>query len=500
MPPSNVANTEDYVKKNKVTRNKNFRPIGDDYGTVIDRGISAATARAYKVFKDGDNTVYPIMADGRHVGNKIRTPDKEFAFEGSIKGGLFGQHLFPPGSAKYITLTEGEDDAMSGYELLGSQYPVVSGWRGANGMEKDVRENFEYLNSFPEIVINADADEVGQAAAQKVAALFAPDKVRILKLGKAKDANEYLKRKAHKIYSKEWWAAPKFVMDGLRLGSQLWDEIWNRPKHFQVPYPFDGLNHMTYGLRLSEMVVVNAPTGVGKTSLMKEIEYALLTNKEIIEKGYGVGFMHFEEPNGDTALGLLSVHNSRPYHLPDTERPEKELRKAYEEVLDNDRVVIWDHFGSNNINAVLDKVRHMAALGCKYIVIDHLSIIVSDQSGDERKQLDEITTKLKTLCMNLNIALIVVVHQNRQGDIRGTAGIEQLANIVIRLEREIEDANEWRRNVTKTTVTKNRFCGRCGPACYLHYNEDTGRLSSLDRDAIDLYEAGGALEDDKIPF
>lgn len=47
------------------------------------------------------------------------------------------------------------------------------------------------------------------------------------------------------------------------------------------------------------------------------------------------------------------------------------------------------------MDAVLDKVRHMHALGCKYTVLDHLSIVVSDQSGDERKQLDEISTKLK---------------------------------------------------------------------------------------------------------
>lgn len=494
-------NPEQYIKENRPkARPTNFRPIGDDYGTADERGINFATCKSYKVFRDGNYTVYPIMENGRHVGNKIRTPNKEFLFEGKIKGGLFGQHLFPAGSAKYITLTEGEYDALSAYELLGSQYPVVSVWNGAAGAEKNVKENFEYLNSFPEIVINFDNDEPGQEAAQKVAAMFAPDKVRILKLAKAKDANEYLKRKAHKIYSKEWWAAPKFVMDGLKLGSSMWEEIWEKKDHFQVLYPFDGLNLKTYGIRLSELVVINAPTGVGKTSLMKEIEHSLLVNNDVKEKRYGVGFMHFEEPNADTALGILSVHNSRPYHLPDTERPEKEIRRAYEEVWDTDRVVIWDHFGSNNINAVLDKVRHMHALGCKYIVLDHLSIVVSDQSGDERKQLDEITTKLKTLCMNLNIALIVVVHQNRQGDIRGTAAIEQLANIVIRLDREIEDVNEWRQNVTKVTVTKNRFCGRCGPATYLYYNENTGRLIPLNKEQIDIYEAGGHMEDDQIPF
>jgi twinkle protein len=186
--------------------------------------------------------------------------------------------------------------------------------------------------------------------------------------------------------------------------------------------------------------------------------------------------------------------------LPDTERTTDELRTAYDAVVNNSRVVIWDHFGSNTVEAVLDKIRHMHALGCKYIVLDHLSIVVSDQSGDERKQLDEIATKAKTLCMNLNIALIVVIHQNRQGQIRGTAGVEQLANIVIKLYRENTDNNEWRRNVTKIVVEKNRFCGRTGPACWLFYDSITGRLKELTGEEVAQYEAGDSVADDEYAF
>lgn len=120
---------------------------------------------------------------------------------------------------------------------------------------------------------------------------------------------------------------------------------------------------------------------------------------------------------------------------------------------------------------------------------------MSDQSGDERKQLDEIATKLKTLTMELDIAVIAVIHTNRQGQIRGTAGVEQLANIVVRLERDKIDPSEWRRNITKITVEKNRFCGYTGPACYLWYNKDTARLTELDEEEAALYEIGGERGD-----
>lgn len=389
---------------------------------------------------------------------------------------------------------------MAAYEMMGSRYPCVS-VHGSSSAEADMRRNFEYLNSFDNIVLAFDNDKPGQEAARKCANLpFPLGKVKILTLREFKDANDYKKAGKAEAFTKEWWQAPVKRPDGIKYGKEMYDAVVNRPKHFAVNYPWNGLNRMTYGIRLSELVIITAETGIGKTSLLKGIEHSLLTNPEVVEKEYGVGFLHLEEPNEDTVLGLMSIHNGVPYHLPDTPRPEDDLRRAFDGCINNDRVVIWDHFGSNSVDAVLDKVRHMHALGCKYIVLDHLSIIVSDQSGDERKQLDEISTKLKTICMELNIAVLAVIHQNRQGQIRGTAGVEQLANIVIKITRDSKNANEWIRNVTKVTIEKNRFCGRTGPACYLWYNEGTARMTELTDEEVKVYEAGGQPGDDIIPF
>lgn len=495
--------------------NINITPVTQVFREIESRGIPRAAAEKYKIdVVLNDNRVearYPYFKDRVHTGNKVRTKDKKFFVEGNVNDAeLYGQHLFPPASAKAITVVEGEYDAPSAYVLLGSRYPVVSVTNAATAVNDCIR-NFEYLDSYDSVVVCLDADTPkirldgtvfypGQDAARRIADLFKPGKVRVLSLKEGKDPNDYLKSNKTKEFVKEWWDAPKYMPDGLKIGTGLWDDIINRPTHFQVDYPFAGLNRLTYGLRLSEMVVVTAETGIGKTSVLKEIEYALLMNKELKEKDYGVGFIHLEEPNYDTALALLSIHNSKPYHLPDTERTVEELRTAYDAVINTNRVVIWDHFGSNAVDAVLDKIRHMHALGCKYIVLDHLSIVVSDQSGDERKQLDEIATKAKTLCMNLNIALICVIHQNRQGQIRGTAGVEQLANIVLKLYRDNTDINEWRRNVTKIVVEKNRFSGRTGPACWLWYNGVTGRLEELSQEEVETYEEGNSIRDDKVSF
>lgn len=510
LPPNKV---EEYLSNGKVAQPMQterphtvLTPLTEVYRPLKERGLTEETIKRYKVnvARDGDNFVSksPLFTpENEHIGNKVRFPDKGFAIEGEFNGaGLFGRHAFPPGSAKFITVTEGYEDALAAYQITGSKYPVVS-VHSASTAERDVRRDFEYLNSFDTIVFCFDNDEVGRKAAKAASSAGFPlGKVKVLTLRKFKDANDYLLNKSSEDFTREWWQAPTFKPDGLKLGSDMWKEIIDRKESFSVPYPIQGLNRLTFGLRLSELVIVTADTGVGKTSILKTIEHFLLTHTDVKERNYGVGFLHLEEPNGDTALGLLSIHNRTPYHIPGVERPEAELRRAYDELLNNDRVVIWDHFGSNSVDAVLDKVRHMAALGCKYIVLDHLSIIVSDQAGDERKQLDEIATKLKTLTMELDLSVIAVIHTNRQGQIRGTAGVEQLANIVMRLERDKTDPSEWRRNITKVTIEKNRFSGYTGPAAYLWYNKDTGCLSELDDEEVDIFDAGGSLSDDRQGF
>lgn len=489
-----------------------------------ERGISSSTTTKYKVTvntnpESGVGHIYPYFdRNNQHVANKIRfKPEyvvkkwvekgkkaedcdgKGFTSEGVFEDTmLFGMQEFSSGG-KAITITEGECDAMAAFELTGSRFPCVS-VRGSSSAKGDCAAVLDYLSTFEKVVLCFDADEAGQKAALEVAQLFEPGKCHIMKMQHHKDANDYLLAGHGKTFIDEWYRAPAYTPDGLKIGKDMWDEIENHKEPKSVPYPFEGLNHHTYGIRLSELVIVTAPTGIGKTSLLKRIEYDLLMNQELVDEKAGVGFLHFEEPNYDTVIGLMSIHNSKPYHLPDTARTTEELREAYDAVINNDRVVIWDHFGSNSIDAVLAKVRHMAALGCKYIVIDHLSIIVSDQSGDERKQLDEISTKLKTLCMEKDLAIICVVHQNRAGEIRGTAGVEQLANIVMRLDRDMQDINEWRRNITRISIAKNRFCGRSGPCCWVFYNDMTGQLEELTRDQITEYESGGSGAGVEAPF
>ena len=467
--------------ENRVTNNSKLTT-----GLTValkDRNIKEETCRKYGVTVVGTEDditrhVYPYFKDDTKVANKIRTLPKSFNVEGTLSNqtNLFGQHLFAEGG-RAITIYEGELDAMAGYELTGSQFACVSVPNGAQSAVQAVKSNLEYLETFQKVVLCFDNDTPGQEAAKQVANVLSLGKCKIMSL-ELKDAGEYLKLNKHKEFVKAWYEAKTYTPDGIIASSKLLERIKNKKEVESVPYPWDGLNKVTYGIRKGELVTVTADTGRGKTQFLREIIYNISQEKPEAK----IGTFFLEEQPEDSGQGLMSVYANVPFHLPDAVYEERQLDEAFERVLGDDKFYFYDSFGSTSIDNILNRVRYYAkGLDCDYIIIDHLSIIVSDMSnGDERKALDEIATKLKTLTIELNVAMIAVIHTNRQGQIRGSAGVEQLSNIIIHLDRDVKHPVEEIRNTTTVTIWKNRFCGKTGLACYLKYNENNGRMTEVD--------------------
>ena len=167
-------------------RNNSMNDIEGSFAALDDRGISVDTAKKYgvKSVKNQSSNVimrhyYPYYVANEITGYKVREPNKMFSWRGNPQGsGLFGEQLFQSGG-KYITITEGECDAMSAYELLGSKWPVVSIKNGASGAVRDLKNSLEFIESFDNVIINFDNDKQGRDAAIKVARLLSPAKAKI---------------------------------------------------------------------------------------------------------------------------------------------------------------------------------------------------------------------------------------------------------------------------------------------------------------------------------
>jgi twinkle protein len=406
--------------------------------------------------------------------------------------------LFQSGG-KYITVTEGECDAMAAYELLGSKWPVVSIKNGAGGATKDVRNSLEFLESFDNVIINFDNDKQGREASVKVARLLSPGKAKILTLPTDfKDPNDMLRQGRHRSYVSEWWAAKTYTPSGVLNVSDNLDKLNNREKKESVPYPWLGLNDKLYGLRQGELVTLTGGTGLGKSSITRELEHWLLAQTRD-----NVGVIALEEDWRRTVDGVMSIEaNARLYIDQDRESFNQERYKEIETKLftgeNKDRFWVHAHFGATDLDEIFSKIRFMiVGCGCKWIVVDHLHMLVSSSTeGDERRTIDSIMTKLRSIVEETGAGMILVSHLRRvEGNrghengvtvglnhLRGSQSIAQLSDCVIALERNQQSDDEVESNTTHLRILKSRYTGDVGMATHLLYNRETGRLSEVDMD------------------
>lgn len=487
-----------------------FDPIRGEVRPLTKRGISEETCRFWGYecgeFKDQKVQIATYRnAEGEAVGQKLRFPNKEFLVNGSLKKAvLYGEHLWRD-KGKKIIITEGEIDALSVSHAQDNKWPVVSIPNGASGAKKALAARLEYLSAFEEVILWFDDDEPGVLAAAECATLFKPGQCKIAVAPGYKDANEALLGGGRNLIISTIFGAKTYRPDGIINGADMWDSIASDDAAIvTVLYPWEGLNKILRGARAAELVTLTAGSGIGKSAVIREIAHAL------VQDGETVGMLMLEESTKRTIKGLMGLQMNQPLHLDLT--PWSELsdsdkairRAAYEATVGSGRVFLYDHFGSTDVDNLLAKVRYLVnGCGCKWVFLDHLSIVVSGlESGDERKDIDLIMTKLRTLVQETDCGLFLVSHLKRPegkgheegaatslSQLRGSHSIAQLSDIVIGLERNQQD--EETANITTLRVLKNRFTGETGIATHLSYSPTTGRLTEVNLD----FATGGASSD-----
>lgn len=422
---------------------------------------------------------------GNTVAQKIRFPNKDFLFIGDTKSaGLYGQWLWGDGG-KRVVVTEGEVDALSVSQVIGKTWPVVSIGTGSKGAKKAIQKELEWLCKFENVILMFDNDEAGRTAAKECAAVLPAGKAKIASLP-LKDANEMLVAGQTKELSTAMFEAKSYRPDGIVNGSELWDVVTKEDDTQSFEYPYAGLNSKTLGIRKGEIVTVTAGSGIGKSQLCREFAHFLL------QQGESVGYIALEESVKRTSLGLMSLAINKPLHLGNTEVSSEELKEAFDATLGTGRVYMYDHWGSTDSDNLMDKIRYLAnGCGCGWVVLDHISIVVSGMdNGDERRMIDNTMTKLRTLVEEVKVGLILVSHLKRPegkgheegarttlAQLRGSAGIAQLSDVVLGCERDQQDKEMG--NVTVVRVLKNRWTGETGVASMLEYDKYTGRMNEL---------------------
>lgn len=482
---------EYYKMEHKEKKEK--RPLlnGGVYKNLKARGISDTTCKLYD-YAVGEYNGEPCQIanfyndKGQVAAQKVRLKDKKFLMLGdNSKALMFGQQLFKGQDGRQVVITEGEIDCLTISQLWENKYPVISIKNGANGAKNDILNNIEWLEGFEKVIFAFDMDEVGRQAAYECAALLSPHKAYIAHLP-AKDANEAYQQGLGQQVIKSLWEAKPYSPDYIKTGADLKD-VCRSPRQKGLSIPFPDLDSKIDGIRSGELILFTAGSGVGKSTIIHEIAYYLHTVHNL-----PVGLICLEESVKTTGQRWLSIAMNKNLLKSGTVFDDDEYEKAYSKAL-SDGVYIYDHFGSQDTKVLLPKIKSMIkSLGCKIIVLDHISIVVSgldekESGSDERKTIDMFMTQLRSLCEETGVTILAVNHLKRSSvksyneggqvsltDLRGSGALEQLSDIVIALERNQQDKEKS--NISQIRILKNRPTGICGESDRLIYSRETGRL------------------------
>jgi twinkle protein len=463
------------------------------------------THRYYPSTKEGELVGWHVRDDGvkqaKNNGEKVDKPP--FYPIGMVKSDceLFGQSKFTKGG-KYVVLASGEEDAQAIFTAMNVEKkdgrmvlkkfitPVVSTTVGESAL-KQIKNNYDFITSFENVIIMYDNDKTGKEGAEKVAKILFAGQAKIAQYSR-KDACEHSSRGEFNEIVKAFWGAEQYSpVDVLHL-SQMWDDFENEDSNVKIPFPdsWSTLNDMMGGgMERGEVTVIGALTSIGKSTMINNIAYNIMENTP-----FKVGAMYLETTKREVVRDLLSLDAS--INLRKVDRSTIDMtglkKRFFDSMVKRDKFVYVEHLGSLTNEKIFDKLNYLAKVeNCDVIILDPLQCAVN--SSDNGAIIEFMDTILK-FAKQTETCVILVSHMRKpEGDnahnvseyhLMGSSSINQIAFNTILLSRDKMHDSASVRNSTKIQLVKCRRTGTTGNAGWLRYDVDTTHLYST----VDPYE------------
>ena len=255
-----------------------------------------------------------------------------------------------------------------------------------------------------------------------------------------------------------------------------------------VPSGFHDLDYVTGGFQSSDLIILAARPGVGKTSFaMTLAKYMTM----ILEKYIAV--FSLEMSGGQLMQRLLSMvagvdlHKLRTGWVEDDEWVKLELAMRR---LSTNRLWI-DDTSAISLTAMRSKLRRlMAKYPIEMIFVDYLQLMTGASKGNRVEVVGEITAGLKAIAKDFNIPVMALAQLSRTvesraskvpqlSDLRESGSCEQDADIVLFIYRdELYNPESERKNIADIIVAKHRN-GDVGEVS-LHFEKRHTEFSNLE--------------------
>lgn len=471
------------------------------------RGISKETYQYYGVRHEYDQETghllrqyYPNTKDFEFCSYKARAIPKDFYALGEMSNDLdlFGQWRYKQGGGKYLLITAGEIDCLSGHEMLNSKQseygniPVVSPINGESGSFKQLQKHFQWCDTFEKIILCYDNDEAGQEAVEKAVKVLPRGKVYVMRLN-LKDTNEYLQAGKQKEWVNQFYRAEKYAPQGITSSANLEDKMRDYvsiPRIGLPPFMHRMQKMLAGGFPIGYIINILSASGTGKSTFVDAMILHWIMNDSRL-----VGIVSLEASEGEYGVNLSSSYCGFKINLLET--PEEKL--AYLDQPENieKRQELWlkpdgeprFYLVDAEIENMKQKIEYLIrGIGCKIIVLDPLQDIFDalddDQQAKWMKWEKDIVKKEQVTIININ-------HSRKSGqgqkanskgadlseeDMMGHSSIFKSGGINIILMRNKEAELEDDRNTTIAKITKARGVGRTGIAGEYYYENETHRI------------------------
>ena len=240
----------------------------------------------------------------------------------------------------------------------------------------------------------------------------------------------------------------------------------HRGQTFGVPTGFTRLDELTGGLQRSDLIVLAARPGMGKTSLaLNMATHAALKNN------IPVGIFSLEMSKDQLVQRLICSQAGIDSHRLRTGFiEESEWAKIAQAIGELSEAPIYiDDTPGISVMELRTKARRLQAehdLG--FVIVDYLQLMQGRRTENRVQEVSDISRSLKELARELNIPVLAASQLNRSveqrpnnrpqlSDLRESGSIEQDADIVMFIYREeLRDPETTRRGVADIIVAKHR--------------------------------------------
>ena len=255
-----------------------------------------------------------------------------------------------------------------------------------------------------------------------------------------------------------------------------------------LPTGFLELDRRIFGLNRSDLLILAARPGMGKTSFAMNI--AVNVGKKYRDKQICV--FSLEMSKEQIVARMINSEALLPSEAMKTGKVAADKWKQIMESADmlSQLPIYIDDTPGCNVSSIKSKLRRMKNLGV--VIIDYLQLMtaVSNFHGNRVAEISEITRQLKVLAKELNVPVIALSQLARGpeqrpdkrpllSDLRDSGSIEQDADIVMFLYRNAYyDKTDPNQNVCECIVAKNRH-GETGTA-YLGWQGEFTRFTNVE--------------------